>query len=124
MNNLVIVSVSKFQGENAQADKNGLDSVYLTPIAGKAPNRNVLAGTVAMNTGLEVGKSYLTKYTRIDDDPEYGPQYSWTKVSEVSDPLQIIQAEATLGAGMLFDVERAGSQTPAQRATADEVQEG
>lgn len=105
MNNLVIVAISAFNGEDAREDSNGLMPVYLTPIAGKSPNRNVIAGTVAKNSGLEVGKSYLVKWTRLEDDPTYGPQFSWTKVAEISNPMDIIKAEQELGAGTIFSVD-------------------
>ena len=101
---LAIVAVSSFQGENSGADVNGLMPVYLNPICGNIPDRNVLAGTVARNSGFEEGKSYLAKWTRLEDDPEYGAQYGWTKVNEITDPLAIINAEAQLGAGRVFKV--------------------
>ena len=101
---LAIVAVSKFQGENAGTDVNGLMPVYLNPICGNIPDRNVLSGTVARNSGFEEGKSYLAKWTRLEDDAEYGVQYGWTKVNEITDPLAIISAETQLGAGKIFKV--------------------
>ena len=118
MKNLVVVAVSLFQGEGAKPDSNGFDPVYLTPIAGMSPNRNVIAGTVAQNSGLEIGKSYLCKWTKLEDDPEYGPQYGWTKVSEISNPLDIINAEKELGAGKIFDVESKASTSDSNNTTA------
>ncbi len=103
--NLAIVSVSEFQGKESEPDKNGLNPVYLTPICGVIPNRNVIAGTVAQNTGLEIGKSYLVKWSRLEDDEEYGAQFGYTKVSEVNDQMMIINSEASLGAGRLLDAE-------------------
>ena len=101
---LAIVAVSKFQGENAKEDSNGLMPVYLNPICGNVPDRNVIAGTVARNAGFEEGKAYLAKWTRLEDDAEYGVQYGWTKVNEMTDPLATINAEAQLGAGRVFKV--------------------
>ena len=101
---LAIVAVSMFQGENAKEDSNQLMPVYLNPICGNIPDRNVLSGTVARNSGFEEGKSYLAKWTRLEDDAEYGVQYGWTKVNEITDPLAIINAEAQLGAGRVFKV--------------------
>ena len=101
---LAIVAVSKFQGENAKEDSNQLMPMYLNPICGNIPDRNVLSGTVARNSGFEEGKSYLAKWTRLEDDAEYGVQYGWTKVNEITDPLAIINAEAQLGAGRVFKV--------------------
>ena len=124
MKNLVVVAVSLFQGEGAKADFNGFDPVYLTPIAGMSPNRNVIAGTVAKNSGLEIGKSYLCKWTRLEDDPEYGPQYGWTKVSEISNPLDIINAEKELGAGKIFDVEAKASTSNSNKKEAADPQKG
>ena len=101
---LAIVAVSKFQGENAKEDSNQLMPMYLNPICGNIPDRNVLSGTIARNSGFEEGKSYLAKWTRLEDDEEYGVQYGWTKVNEITDPLAIINAEAQLGAGRVFKV--------------------
>ena len=101
---LAIVAVSSFQGENSGADVNGLMPVYLNPICGNVPDRNVIAGTVARNSGFKEDKSYLVKWTRLEDDAEYGVQYGWTKVNEITDPLAIINAEAQLGAGRVFKV--------------------
>ena len=101
---LAIIAVSMFQGENSGADVNGLMPVYLNPICGNIPDRNVLSGTVARNSGFEEGKSYLAKWTRLEDDEEYGVQYGWTRVNEISDTLAIINAEAQLGAGRVFRV--------------------
>ena len=101
---LAIVAVSMYQGENAKIDTNGLMPIYSNPICGNVPDRNVLSGTVARNAGFEEGKSYLAKWTRLEDDAEYGVQYGWTKVNEITDPLAIINAEAQLGAGRVFKV--------------------
>ena len=101
---LAIVAVSMYQGENAKIDINGLMPIYLNPICGTIPDRNVIAGTVARNAGFEEGKSYLAKWTRLEDDEEYGVQYGWAKVNEITDPLAIINAEAQLGAGRVFKV--------------------
>ena len=101
---LAIVAVSNYKGENAKEDSNGLMPVYLNPICGNIPDRNVLSGTVARNAGFEEGKAYLAKWTRLEDDAEYGVQYGWTKVNEITDPLAIINAEAQLGAGRVFKV--------------------
>ena len=101
---LAIVSVSNYRGENAKIDSNDLMPVYLNPICGNIPDRNVLPGTIARNAGFEEGKSYLAKWTRLEDDAEYGVQYGWTKVNEITDPLAIINAEAQLGAGRVFKV--------------------
>ena len=101
---LAIVAVSLYRGENAKEDSNGLRPMYLHPMCGNVPNRNVITGTVARNSGFEEGKSYLAKWTRLEDDEEYGVQYGWTKVSEITDPLATINAEAQLGAGRVFKV--------------------
>ena len=101
---LAIVAVSNYKGENVKEDSNCLMPVYLNPICGNIPDRNVLSGTVARNAGFEEGKAYLAKWTRLEDDAEYGVQYGWTKVNEMTDPLATINAEAQLGAGRVFKV--------------------
>src|SRR5687768_12984169 len=97
---LIIASVSAFQGE---ADKNGKQPVFLNILGGKSPNRNILAGTVAENIGLEIGKTYLLQCREIEADEQYGRRFSWTKVSEMG-ALEVLQATAITGKAEMFNV--------------------
>ena len=121
---LAVVAISNFQGKDAQADINGMNPIYLTPIAGRCPNRNVLSGTIAKSAGLEEGKSYLAKWTKLEDDPEYGVQYGWTKVQEITNPLDVINAEEKLGPGLIFNADSASQEAVTQDVSASDVQGG
>ena len=48
-------------------------------------------------------QDYIAYYVK-QFSTEYGVQYGWTKVNEITDPLAIINAEAQLGAGRVFKV--------------------
>lgn len=76
---------SPFNGKGVTADKNGKLPVVLQPISGTSPRGlNVLSGTVAENSGFEPGKTYGVIATERPADEEYGRQFSFTKVGEVS----------------------------------------
>ena len=60
MNELVLVKTNLFKKEGMEADKNGMNNVFLEPIAGKMPNQAmVVAGTVAESNGLVAGNLQL-----------------------------------------------------------------
>lgn len=100
---MFIATVSNFNSNSAVADRNGLLPVLLDVVAGICPKKRVIAGTVSKNMGLEEGITYLFKFTRLEDDPEYGTQYSFTKISAIHDVMQTIQASAQLGEATLID---------------------
>jgi hypothetical protein len=104
-----IVSVELFNGTkedgSLRIDKNGKQAVMLRIIAGKSPNRNVLAGTVAENSGFIPGKMYFVQI-REREANENGRQFTFTKLSDVS-PLEALQAEAMLGKPEVFNVNEA-----------------
>ena len=118
MSNLVIATVNPFNSGNP--DKNGKSPVILNVVSGKAPNRNVLSGTVAENAGIETGKSYIFRWREIDPN-EYGRQFRWTVVSEISG-LELIKASQELGEANVFDVAAQG-QSSQELETAPEFQE-
>ena len=97
---LVIVTANKFGKENL--DKNGKQAIYLSPVAGAVPNRNVISGTVAERAGLEAGKSYLVNVIETEAN-EFGRQFQFNKVAECS-VMDIINSVGTLGAGSVYDV--------------------
>ena len=98
-----IVTVATFGKESI--DKNGKQAVILLPVAGKIPNRNVLAGTTAERSGFETGKSYLTSVRETEASDEFGRQFAWTKICEVTSPLEIIKSTELLGEGGIYEVE-------------------
>ena len=99
LNEKIAVTVKTFQGN---ADKNGMEPVYLNVLAGKCPNRNVLSGTIAEREGLEVGKSYLMQVREIEAN-EYGRQFTFSKIGELS-ALDVLDIEARLSSPVIIDV--------------------
>jgi hypothetical protein len=66
-----IVNPSLFQSGNE--DTNGRKPIILDPIFGVVPNRRIINGTIAHNTGLEVGKTYMVKIEMVDNvNPKTG----------------------------------------------------
>lgn len=115
-NAICLVSVNKFA--NGKQDKNGKDSVLLNVIAGKSPNRNVLAGTVAENTGFEVGKIYLAQVRENAPDAQFGRQFTWIKLGEAT-VLEAMKAEKELGKAEIFEVETT-QEIPAEKTAETE----
>lgn len=102
--NLVSVSVNHFN--NGEPDKNGKDPVILNVLAGKAPNRTVLSGTVAENAGFKVGNSYLAQCRETEMDEQYGRQFIWNSIKELS-VMDILESKKNLGAATIFDAAEA-----------------
>lgn len=98
-----VVKLSEYKGENASPDKNGLMPLYMHPLLGEIPNRNVIAGSVAETQGLEEDGTYLVQWTKGDVDAQYGQRINWTNIKEV-DTASFIE----LATGPLFNGE-AGS---------------
>lgn len=97
---LVLVSVNKYNA--GTPDKNGMEPVILNVLAGKAPNRIVLSGTVADNAGFEVGNTYLAQCRETEKSEEYGRQFVWNVVQKATMG-DIISARKTIGAPQVFD---------------------
>jgi hypothetical protein len=89
---------------NGEADKNGNLPVILNPVAGKCPDKRVIAGTVALNDGMQINKTYLISCTEGDEDPEYGRQFNYSVVAEAS-LMEIVQSTQFLGAPSLIVTE-------------------
>ena len=124
-----IVKVSEFKGKEATPDKNGLASMYLHPVCGNIPNRNVLSGTVADSQGFQEGKSYLAQWNEGEVDPTYGAQYNWTAVT--GEPLSAMEmleaAQSSLfngEAGTIFDVSTGVTAVATPEEAVEEVKAG
>lgn len=100
----VVATAKSFNSENAKLDKNGKSPVFLNVISGKAPNRNILAGTIAENEGIEIGKTYLFQVSEKETSEEFGRQFVWNKISEMSG-LEVLQAETFMNQPEIFKVE-------------------
>ena len=100
---MFLATVASYNSNSATQDKNGLMPVLLDIVAGICPSKRVIAGTVSKNMELQEGVTYLFKFTRLEDDPKYGSQYAFTKISAVHDIMQILQATQALGDATLID---------------------
>lgn len=93
---MIVATVTMFSGTTTP-DKNGEPPVMLQCMAGTMPNRNVLSGTVAKRGGFEVGKTYLVNVREAGYDDLFGPDYTWTKVVELTSGLDIVKAVKEVG---------------------------
>jgi hypothetical protein len=59
-----IVNPATFNGKE---DVNGRMPVMLNPVFGLVPYRRIINGTIAHNSGLEVGKTYLVQIEMVDN---------------------------------------------------------
>lgn len=116
-NGNVLVRVNTFT--NGKADKNGMESVILNPVAGKCPNRMVLAGTLAANAGFQVGKVYYANCRELEADTQYGRQFRWSVIAEITSPVDIVKMEKELGAAVVFDAGVEAPQTEKEATKAD-----
>jgi ribosomal protein S28E/S33 len=102
LNELVVVKTSAFQGEK-KADKNGMENIWLTPVAGKIPNQAlVISGTVADKAGLQAGQTLLVMINETASDAVYGRQFSHTVLGPVSVG-DILPLRKELGAALVLD---------------------
>ena len=99
---MFLATVCKYNGnkENpAKPDSNDLMPVILEPLGGTCPKKRVIAGTIARNMGIEENQVYLFKWTRLEDDEEYG----FVAVTQVQDPIQVISASQSLGDSTIIE---------------------
>lgn len=106
MNGSALVIASNFQGKNAKSDKNGKTPVLLVSIAGRMPNRSVLAGTIAESSGFEPGKKYMVSYTEGEPNV-YGRQFSFTNEGEVSTVADTLLLKKEYGEPQIVQVDAA-----------------
>ena len=103
---MFLATVCNYYGnkENpAKQDSNDLMPIILEPLGGSCPNKRVLAGTVARNMGIEENQVYLFKWTRLEDDEDYGSQFGFVAVTHIQDPIQVITASQSLGDSTIIE---------------------
>jgi hypothetical protein len=100
--NLAMVRVNAYQGSKekpAKPNKRGAMPVYLQPINHVLPKEaRVLDGTLADNTGLLVGGTYLISYEHTGTDEEYGDQYQILNLNQSNSALDTIGSVRALSA--------------------------
>jgi hypothetical protein len=102
-NEQIVGTITRFSGTTTP-DKNGKSPVMVQCIAGRMPNRNVLSGTVAERAGFEVGKTYLMQVRQAGHDKEFGDDFNFIKVMELTKAADIVEASEKLGKPEIFDV--------------------
>ena len=105
LNTMIVAAVTNFSGTTTP-DKNGETPIMLQCIAGQMPNRNVLSGTVARRAGFEVGRTYLVNVRETGYDDIFGPDYTFVKVMELDNGLDIVRAAKELGEARILYVVR------------------
>jgi hypothetical protein len=105
LNTMIVAAITNFSGTTTP-DKNGEAPVMLQCIAGTMPNRNVLSGTVARRAGLEIGRTYLVNVRETGFDDLYGPDYTFIKIMELTNGLDIVRAAKEIGDARIMFVLR------------------
>lgn len=78
-----IVNPATFNGKE---DVNGRMPVMLNPVFGTVPYRRIINGTIAHNSGLEVGKTYLVQIEMVDNtNPTTGLVTKQPQVTRLGD---------------------------------------
>lgn len=78
-----IVNPATFNGKE---DVNGRMPVMLNPVFGTVPYRRIINGTIAHNSGLEVGKTYLVQIEMVDNtNPATGLVTKQPQVTRLGD---------------------------------------
>jgi hypothetical protein len=104
-NEIIVGVITKYSGTE-DSDKTGENPIMIQCMAGKMPNRNVLSGTVAIRAGLEVGKTYLINVREAGTDKQFGQDFTWLKMQEITSPLDIIDAKDKLGDPEIIEIPR------------------
>ena len=102
---MIVATVTDFSGTSTP-DKNGEMPVMLQCIAGTMPNRNVLSGTVARRAGFEVGKTYLVNVRESGYDQLFGADFTFTKVADLDNGLDIIRTAKEIGDPQIVRIPR------------------
>jgi len=106
MNTLFVGTVSNFNKPGMTTDKNGNQNLFISPLAGKMPNRvMVFNGTLAVRANVQAGDTCLFSATEGDVDPKYGRQFSLAVVSHMG-ALEIMDSVAKLGEALIVDVSK------------------
>lgn len=96
LNEMIVAAVTPFSGTSTP-DKNGKYPVMLQIIAGKCPNRQVLSGTVAERADIEVNKTYLMQVRESGTDKQFGTDFTFVKIKELTTGADIVEACKNLG---------------------------
>lgn len=105
INEMIVGAITPFSG-TISTDKNGENPVMIQCIAGKMPNRNVISGTVAKRLGVEIGHTYLLQIREQGKDKQFGLDFTFIKIRELTTGKDIIEASKELGEPRVITIER------------------
>jgi hypothetical protein len=127
-------------GNIIDRDPHGFPSIWLSPIAGSIPNRNTLAGSVARRAGILLdgdgviapGESkghpfakrvVYGEYILQSIHEEFGPQYAWTIIKDMSNASarEIDETCAYVGEPDVFAVAKPNLPADYQRKTTQHI---
>lgn len=127
-------------GNIIDRDPHGLPSIWLSPLAGSIPNRNTLAGSVAHRAGIIMdsdgvilpgeskGHPFAKRivygtYVQTSVHEQYGPQYSWTVIRDMTtaSAKEIDETCAYVGEPSVFQVARPELPEDYQRKTTQHI---
>ena len=101
---MTIVNANAFKKAGHTHDHNGKQNIFLSPLAGKMPNKAlVMSGTIAEQLGIEVGKNYLLAISEGKPDPKFGRQFSTINMGEISG-IDVLTHMDKLGEAVVVDV--------------------
>lgn len=123
INEIAVVKVSIYQGENAEPDKNGEDPVYLSLLAGVMPNRNIISGTIAKREGMLAGGMYLVHVTEGKVDKEYGRQFSISRLEDLEGVKDLYEGLKALGKPTMVFIPKAGVAVTEEEMNEEETEE-
>jgi len=107
-NSIVLVNATAFN--SGKLDKNGESPILLNVLAGKAPNRTVISGTIAKRNGFEIGRLYMVQITERETDAQYGRQFNINKIADAT-VADMFTALTSLGKAEMFDVAGENAET-------------
>lgn len=79
-------------GEQIKADKNGLQSIILTAIAGQIPSNRTISGTIADNLGIQDGGTYLVDFAEqpsVNVNGKTVRNFRWTRLND--EPVKLME---------------------------------
>lgn len=84
--NIFVATVATYvkKGGVLSSDVNGKNAVILNVISGQCPKKRVITGTIAENMGIAPGNTYVFSWTKEEDDPTFGVQYSFNLIGKPS----------------------------------------
>ena len=122
-NGMFIARVEAFSMKGYEMDANGHQNVIFDVLAGKAPSKRIVSGSIALNKGFIIGDTVVVSFTEKDEDPEYGRQFAFGNGGRLT-TLEWLSLKKEFGDPEIVNVETKGKkETVGDTAVAAEVLE-